>query len=398
MMTKTRLRCLYFLTLAAQSIFSTYYGNYLYGLGYSGHSFGRAQALCSLVAVPSGVVWAAIAARLGGARRTLRICIAASLVAALTIAFAVDEPTVLAAMVLYGLLVAPAGTLLDSSTIESAIESGSVRIGTFFGRTKFFGALGYALSALAMGAVLSYRNDRPADNIILWSFLALTIAGNVATLGISTGARPMPVASGAPSSRAGSLLAAAALLGITMGHNAANQPYARNLALLVEQRGFSAYVTGLGLGVGVAAEASCLLWLYPHLARRYSSRALLLVCLIATAVRWALTAVATHLPLLLGLQLLHGLSMGIYAAVLMQLVVELVPSRWRTLFLSLGGVGSAAGAWLAGTAYDLWGAAPVYSAAAAVELLPCALALTLLSRSTQPSTVPSSASAAASAA
>jgi MFS transporter, PPP family, 3-phenylpropionic acid transporter len=152
----------------------------------------------------------------------------------------------------------------------------------------------------------------------------------------------------------------------------------------VRDLGLSSGVTGAGLALGVLAEVFALL-AFPRLLRRFSLRVLFAAAFAATALRWALVARAHSAPLLIGLQLLHALSFGVFWGTAVEAMQRVVPVRLRAtgqaLFSALVfGLGNAAGYALSGAGYDRYGsAAPLYARAAAVEVLPLLLLLLPLS-------------------
>ena len=115
-------------------------------------------------------------------------------------------------------------------------------------------------------------------------------------------------------------------------------------------------------------------------------RTLFAVAFGASAVRWVLVARATTAGGLVGLQLFHGLTFGLWWGAAVESMGRVVPSRLRAtgqaLFSAIVfGAGNAAGYLLAGRAYDAFGsAAPAYLFAGAVELIPLALLVLPLTR------------------
>jgi PPP family 3-phenylpropionic acid transporter len=172
-------------------------------------------------------------------------------------------------------------------------------------------------------------------------------------------------------------LAAAAL------HWAACAPYHLFFGVHVRDLGLPADVTGIGMGIGVVAEIVALLY-FPRIERRLPQRTLLTVAFVASAVRWLILSRVTGAVAVAGLQVLHGLTFGLFWGSAMKGIAALVPARLRAtgqaLFTAVVfGGGNAAGYALSGWGYDrLGGTGPIFAAAAVAELL--ALAVVLLSR------------------
>src|SRR5207245_8492044 len=108
-------------------------------------------------------------------------------------------------------------------------------------------------------------------------------------------------------------------------------------------------------------------------------------CALPISVRWALIAYARGAPELIGLQVLHALTFGVFWGCAVETMQRTVPARLRAtgqaMFSAVVfGAGNAVGYALSGAGYDRFGsAAPLYAFAAVVELLPLVLLLLPLS-------------------
>ena len=126
------------------------------------------------------------------------------------------------------------------------------------------------------------------------------------------------------------------------------------------------------MAVGVAAEIAVLL-AFPRLERRLPLPALFGVAFLGSALRWALLARAGGAVAIVGLQVLHGLTFGLFWGCAMKAMAALVPPSLRAtgqaLFTAVVfGIGNGAGYALSGAGYDRYGSvAPLFGWAAAVE-------------------------------
>jgi PPP family 3-phenylpropionic acid transporter len=174
------------------------------------------------------------------------------------------------------------------------------------------------------------------------------------------------------------------VLAICAIHWCACAPYHLLFGVLVRDLHLSSSVTGAGLATGVLAEVLAL-FAFPGLLRRFSLRALFAAAFAGSAVRWELVSRAHGAPSLIALQLLHGLSFGIFWGCAVEAMQRTVPIRLRAsgqaLFSALVfGGGNAVGYALSGAGYDRFGsAAPLYAYAGVAELLPLLLLLLPLS-------------------
>jgi PPP family 3-phenylpropionic acid transporter len=164
------------------------------------------------------------------------------------------------------------------------------------------------------------------------------------------------------------------LLAACAAHWAATAPFHLFFGVFVRDHGLSSDVTGLGMGLGVGAEVAVLL-AFPRLAARLPLRALFALAFAGSAVRWALLSRAETAWAIVLLQLLHGLTFGVFWGSAVQAMQGLVPPNLRATGQALFGAvvfggGNAVGFALSGAGYDRYGsAAPLFAWAAGLEVL-----------------------------
>jgi PPP family 3-phenylpropionic acid transporter len=367
-----RLRLLYFLHYGAVGTLLPYFAPYLRGLGFSGTQIGTVQMLGPLVSPVAALGWAGYADRRGAPDRALALCTALGLVAACLLPFAATPLAVGAVILLQALGDRAVVPLLDSVTLEHVRRTPA----SSYAHIRLGGSLGFAALALLVGALLAWRGDRPGDPL-----LPLTVLTLVAALAL--GVRWLPAGSPPVGARPGwrevrDLLRDPSLLGLLAVcalHWLACAPFHLFFGLLVRDRGLPSAVTGLGMGAGVAAEVAFLLW-FPRLEGRFRLRTLLGVAFAGSALRWVLLSRAEGAAAVIGLQLLHGLTFGLFWGSAVAALGRIVPPRLRStgqaIFSAVVfGGGNAIGYQLAGLAYDHYGAvAPLFWWAGLIEVLP----------------------------
>ncbi|HYS11259.1 MAG TPA: MFS transporter [Myxococcales bacterium] len=375
-----RLRWLYFLYYAGVGTFLSYFAPYLRGLGFSGEQIGAVTFAQQAVAAPAALIWGGIADRLGAPSRALAACTAGMLFAICGLPYARTPAQMGIVLVLSALFSGAVVPLLDSTAVEAVKRVQ----GQSYARTRLWGSIGFILTAQGLGLLLALRGDRPGDRAMPYAYLACV--GGYALLAQLL--PPVPAHPERPHWREALVLLRQPrlllLFAVCAVHWGASAPYHLLFGVLVRDLGLSSGVTGAGLALGVLAEVIALL-AFPRLLRRFSLRVLFAAAFAATALRWALVARARSAPLLIGLQLLHALSFGVFWGTAVEAMQRVVPVRLRTtgqaLFSALVfGLGNAAGYALSGAGYDRYGsAAPLYARAAAVEVLPLLLLLLPLS-------------------
>jgi PPP family 3-phenylpropionic acid transporter len=372
----SRLRLLYFLYYANVGVSLPYFAAYLRGLGFSGEQIGTVQMLPSLLSPVVAMAWAAYADRRATPARALARATALAAAAAVLLPFA-RSPVLVGSVVLLQAFGDRAFVpLLDSSTIEHC----RTRPGKSYARIRLFGSIGFIAGALVIGRALTLRGNRLGDVLVPVSATALVLAYALAARRLPEA--PAPAHEERPGPR--DMLALLrhrpllVLLGACAVHWAACAPFHLLFGVFVRDRGLPSDVTGLGMGLGVAAEIGALV-VFPRLERRMPLRGLFSIAFLGSALRWALLSRASGAAEIVLLQLLHGLTFGLFWGCAMASMAALVPSRLRAtgqaLFSAIVfGIGNGAGYALAGLGYDRYGSvAPLFAWAAVAEL---ALALT----------------------
>jgi PPP family 3-phenylpropionic acid transporter len=144
--------------------------------------------------------------------------------------------------------------------------------------------------------------------------------------------------------------------------------------LHLQREGYSGSAIGFLWTLGVIAEILVFAYL-PALFRRYSLSAILIASFLCAAVRFlAIGWASSLLWILAAAQLLHAATFGSFHAASLAVVHRVFPpeaqARGQALFSSVAyGAGGAAGALLAGWAWQISGPALAFSLAALAGLL-----------------------------
>lgn len=372
----TRLRLFYFLYYGNVGTYLPYFAAYLRGRGFSGREIGLVQMVPSLLAPVVALSWASYADHRASPQRALRLGSAWAALAVLFLPFAREPWQVGAVVALMSLGDRAVVPLVDSITLEWCHE----HPGASYSRIRLFGSIGFIALSLVAGRALTVRGDRPGDLLV-----PVVVAACVAAYAIV--ARGAPATAGHPERPAARDLLALArdrrlhlLLAASAVHWAACAPYHLLFGVFVRDRGLSSDVTGLGVGIGVAAEVAALL-LFPRLEGRFPLRGLFAVAFLGSAVRWALLSAATGALAIASLQALHGLTFGLFWGSAMHAMADAVPAPLRATGQAaftavVFGGGNALGYALSGVGYDrLGGVGPLFAFAAGGEIVSLALVL-----------------------
>ncbi len=363
-----RLRLFYFFYYGAVGANLPYFAAYLRGLGFSGTIIGTVQLFGPAIAAPAALAWAAAADRLRSPSRVLRIAATCAFAVMAFLPVARSPPAIALVLLGNGLFASALVPLVDSVTMEWVRG----RPGMTYARIRLFGSLGFIVVALAMGLALDARGDRPAD-VLVPVVVALCVGGYAA--GAQSLPSPPPTAVRPGWSDAIALVRDRRLVALLLAcavHWAACAPFHLLFGVFTRDAGFPSRVTGLAMFAAVGAEVVAL-FAFPRLEARFGLRALFVASFGGTALRWALLARATSPSGVVGLQLFHALSFGVFWGASVSAMARVVPAALRAtgqaLFSAVVfGAGNAIGYWLSGIGYDAFGGVrPLFSGAAVAE-------------------------------
>jgi len=138
--------------------------------------------------------------------------------------------------------------------------------------------------------------------------------------------------------------------------------------------GYAKTAVGLLWSLGVVAEIVAFVFM-ARLARRFSLRAMLLACFAAAVVRFLLMGWGVEsMPVMVFVQLLHGLTFGVYHASAIAAVNQWFPGktqgRGQALYSSLSfGAGGLLGALISGWTWDWLGSGWTFTQGAGFALI-----------------------------
>lgn len=340
--------------------------------GMSMATVGWMWAARSALGALGPTLWGILADRRGDAR-PFAIAALASGVVILALLSESSAPT--SAIVLfgaYGLLAGPAGTLMDGMVLAT--------LGTAsheFGRWRAWGTLGFGATALG-GALLVDRGLVTPSPGVLFSTCAVLLACGVGVLAFLP---PLPqpplgrLRDLLPVVRRPDLVALFALCTVLWCSHVGFSSFVTPMAAGV---GLPPWAVGISLASAIATEA-ILLRESPTLIARFGSRRLIIAITAVAVLRWSLLAVTTSPWLFIALHALHGLTFGLFFAIIVSLVGARVPPNMRyaaqgLLSAASFGLGGALGSLLVGAVLHARGPAAAWMCMAACAALALGLA------------------------
>ena len=300
----------------------------------------------------------------------LRIVVGGACLGFVPLLFARSFGAILIGWITYAVFSVSVGGLAD------ALAVARVRAGAAYGRLRMWGSVGFVVAAVAFGGVLWARHgtvNAGADWLVPVAMWLALVAAFVAALPLrgtgETSARPRAadVKALVAEPRLLLLLLAAALHWICL------TPYNVYLGVFLRDLGLPPPAWGLAYAIGTVAEVAVLA-VFRRLEARFRLDVLLAIAFGASSVRWLAIAALDATWALIAVQLLHGLSFGLFWSAAIALIAATVPGSLRAtgqalLVISIN-VGGAIGNAVTGRLYDASGPRLMFVLAAILELAP----------------------------
>lgn len=239
-----------------------------------------------------------------------------------------------------------------------------------YARVRLWGSVGFVVAVMGGGAGFDWAG-------IGW--FPATIVGTVIAMSIGAYFLPpaIPHSSSHDHIKLGHVLrrpVVIALFAACMLHQFSFAPYYGFFSLYLEAHNWDKSLIGFLWAFGVVAEVIVFVWT-GKLINRFGLRAIFLLALVTTVMRWAgLEYVIDSLTGLLLLQLLHLSSFGLYHATAVSFIHRefsgRLQGRGQALHVSLSfGLGGATGSAIAGVIWDVAGPEPAFRMAAVAAAL-----------------------------
>lgn len=365
-----RLSGFYLFYFASLGALLPYWSLYLENLGFSAVAIGQLMALMMMTKIVSPNVWGWIADHTGQRMRIVRL---GSFAAALTFAGVLlgDEFWWLAlVMIVFSFFWNAALPQFEVTTLNH-LGAQPHR----YTNIRLWGSIGFIGAVAGLGMLL----DRFGTGLLPMALLTLFAAIWLSTLWVPERAAPaMPVVH-EPLSRVLRQPQVLALLGVCFLMQASHGPYYTFYTIYLEGHGYSRSLIGQLWALGVIAEVGIFLVMH-RLVPRFGLRKLLLASVALAGLRWLLIAwFVDSLPILVGAQLLHAATFGVFHGVAIQLIHRYFQGRHQgrgqALYSSLSfGAGGALGALYSGFTWDTAGPTVSYVTAALISGLAWLLA------------------------
>lgn len=339
------LSLLYVFYYAHMGVIAPYLGVYLDARGLSSEAIGELIAIMTVARIIAPNLWASLADKTGKGLLIIRLGAMGAFL------------TFLSLFILNGFWGLALGLVLSIgfwTSIMPQLEQYTLLIvngdATRYSRVRLWGSIGFVLMSILCGAVI----DHYGANQVLWCSVAAL--GFLALSSLFLRDKQLPPQD---ETAVGSfwqkvkqtpfILFALVMVLLQMGLGIYNGFF----ALFLIDLGFSGNESGWIISLGVIAEVGIFLFAGSVL-KRLRIQTALIICLLATTLRWlCLALLADNTFLVVASQLFHALSFGLAHATAMKFVHfhfgERYQSRGQALYASVSfGVGGAIGSYVAG--------------------------------------------------
>jgi PPP family 3-phenylpropionic acid transporter len=358
-----RLSAYYFFYFATLGALIPYWGLYLKDRGYIANEIGVLMAVVAGTKIIAPYIWGWIADHSGRRMSMIRLGSVAAVVC-FTGVFAAEGLWSMALVMFMFSFFWNAGLPQFEATTLRFLGHQSHR----YSHIRLWGSIGFIIAVLCLGAAL----DRYGVAILPFLLLALYTSIWLATLSGPHTERPEHRPGPKPSifqvlrrRPVAVVLVASFLMQFSFG------PFYAFFSIFLEEHGYTKSTAGMLWALGAAAEIVVFVTMH-RLLPAFGGRRLLCLCFAVAAFRWwTIGRFVDYAWVLIGAQLLHAFTFGMFHAVMIHLVHRYFggehQGRGQALYSSLSfGAGGALGSYIAGNTWEVFGGSATFYLAAVV--------------------------------
>lgn len=332
-----QLKALLFFFYSSMMIIISYLPVYFQESGYSGSQIGLLLAVGPMAAIFAQPFWGYMTDKFKTSKRVITICI----IGAISFSFALfSQPTYQLLVIVtffFFSFMSPISGLCDSLAQKTAI-----RISKSFGTIRMWGSIGFAVMSLLSGFLLSKIG---VQHIYIPYLFFISIALLISIFIKDTKAtseNPVNVKQALSLVKNKKfMLFLALIIFITVTHRTSDS----FIGIFILERGGAETIIGWSWFIGVASEAivfaTATIWF-----RKYHELTFIIIAAILYSIRWYLMSILQDPLLILPLQVLHGLTFGIFYLCAFSFVTKQIPKELQstghllfyTVFFGISGV------------------------------------------------------------
>ncbi|WP_317843098.1 MFS transporter [Ornithinibacillus gellani] len=358
------LKMLLFCFHASNTIILSFLPLYLKYRGLNGTEIGWVMAVGPFATIISQPFWGYISDKYKTVKRSLLICIVGLLISSVLF-FQMNQ---LLAIILMGsvfyFFTTPIGALGDSLAQRRAYD-----LKVSFGTIRMWGSIGFATSALIIGELLA----KVGVQYMIYPYLFF---GTLALL-VTFKLKDVPVESDPISFRDLSklltnkpyLIFLGLMMFLTISHRA-NDSF---IGLYIAELGGNEGLVGVAWFVGVISEAAIFAFA-GYWFRKYHPLVFIIAAGVLYSIRWFFYASFNSPYQVIALQVLHGVTFGVFYLAAFDYISRLIPKLLQStghlvFFATFFGVSGIIGSLVGGVLIDNYGGSTLYTAIGILSLL-----------------------------
>ena len=358
----------YFFYFASLGVFLPFWPLYLQHLGFNALEIGQLVAVVMAAGIVAPNLWAWLADHTEQRLLLIRLAAAAAAVGLLALQWVVSFDGMVFWLLLFSFFWYASLPLVEGVTLTH-LDHAEGRFA--YVHIRLWGSFGFVVLCVALAVLTA---DGTAWHWVPLGLLFCHLGVFLMTLTLTS--RPHRVEH-PPHVTLPDLLRHPVVLGLMAAlvlMQVSHGPYYTFYSIYLESYGYPKSGLAALWSVAVCGEILVFLFFARYFAHREPSRLFAAAFLLA-AVRWVvLGSFPQHMSAVLGAQLLHAATYGLYHAVAVRLIHRLFPGRMQgrgqALYSSMSyGVGASLGCLLAGLAWDEIGPNTTFYAAAGVALV-----------------------------
>ncbi|GAE24444.1 permeases of the major facilitator superfamily [Halalkalibacter wakoensis JCM 9140] len=313
----SRLMAYLFFAHSTITIINGYFPVFFQYEGLTGSQVGILMAIGPCATIVAQPMWGYLSDKYKSIKKMILLALSGLCVTIFAFMFVNTYVGYLVAMFILFFFVSPTTALGDSLAQKTSVQK---RVS--FGRIRLWGSLGFAITSLVVGYVLTWIG---IANIML-PMLTMAVGALIIALSIKDVPgtnKPVTIIDALKLSKNGSLLLFLLLvLFISVSHRA-NDIY---LGLYVVELGGPEAMIGWAWFVGVTAEA-LVFATTAYWYRKWSPLTFVIIAGGFYAIRWILMAFVENPWLFLPIQLTHGLTFAVFYIAAFQIINKLIPEH-----------------------------------------------------------------------
>lgn len=350
----TPLKLLLFSFYATNTIIVSYLPLYLKYKGLNGTEIGWVLAIGPLASIFSQPFWGFMSDKYKTVKRIIVLCALMLLITGMVFFQMNGLVAFLVTGTIFFFFVTPIEPLSDSMAQRRANE-----VGVSFGAIRSWGAIGFAVSSLIVGELLS----RIGIQYMIWPYMFFAIMALIVAFrlkDVNVASEPIQLKDVSQLIKNIPFLVFLVLIVILMITHNTNDNF---IGLYIAELGGSERLVGVAWFVGVISEA-IVYFLAGFWYKKLHPLVFVIIAGILFSVRWFLYGMVGNPMTIIALQVLHGLTFGVFFIAAFDYVTRLIPkllmSTGHLVFFAFMGVAGIIGSLIGGTLFEAFGGRTLY--------------------------------------